>query len=96
MGFISIAKPLAITVFVGSGALLERRVALGPAGEPALGPSGRPPAGFRRLGGRAQVRQKRRNHPVDPNRRKAPRIVAALPRQTQVRHTRARANLSCV
>src|SRR3712207_8718042 len=35
MGFISIAKALAITVFVGSGAPLEGRVALGPGGEPA-------------------------------------------------------------
>ncbi len=79
-----IAKPLAITVFVGSGAPLEGRVALGPAGEPAFGPPGRPTAGFRRLGGRAQVRQKRRNGAMDPDRRKAPRLVAALPRQPQI------------
>src|SRR5215207_8133407 len=31
-------KPHAVTVFVGSGALLEGRVALGLAGEPAFGP----------------------------------------------------------
>src|SRR5215210_2929208 len=48
-------KTLAVTVFVGSGALLEGRVALGLAGEPAFGPPRRPTAGFRRLGGRAQV-----------------------------------------
>jgi hypothetical protein len=59
MGFISIAKPFAITVFVGSGATLEGRVAFGPAGEAAFGPPRRPPAGFRWLGGRAQVCQKR-------------------------------------
>ena len=35
-----IAKPCATTVFVGSGATLESRVALGPAGEPAFGPPG--------------------------------------------------------
>src|SRR5919202_2236592 len=90
MGFISIAKPLAITVFVGSGAALEGRVALGPPREAAFGPSGRPPAGFRRLGGRPQVPQKRRNGAMDPDRRKAPRLVAALPRQPQTLHARAR------
>src|SRR5829696_10432090 len=90
MCFISIAKPHAVTVFVGSGALLEGRVALGLAGEPAFGPPRRPTAGFRRLGGRAQVRQKRRNGAMDPDRRKTPRIVAALPRQPQVRNARAR------
>src|SRR5215212_4252211 len=83
-------KTLAVTVFVGSGALLEGRVALGLAGEPAFGPPRRPTAGFRRLGGRAQVRQKRRNGAMDPDRRKTPRIVAALPRQPQVRNARAR------
>src|SRR5215218_4975625 len=83
-------KPHAVTVFVGSGALLEGRVALGLAGEPAFGPPRRPTAGFRRLGGRAQVRQKRRNGAMDPDRRKTPRIVAALPRQPQVRNARAR------
>jgi hypothetical protein len=39
MGFISIAKPLPITVFVGSDVPLEGRVALGPAREPTFGPS---------------------------------------------------------
>jgi hypothetical protein len=75
-----IAKPLVIIVFVGSGAPLEGRVALGLAREPAFGPPGRPTAGFWRLGGRAQVRQKRRNYPMDPYWCKAPRLVAALPR----------------
>src|SRR5215211_5698512 len=83
-------KTLAVTVFVGSGALLEGWVALGLAGEPTFGPPRRPTAGFRRLGGRAQVRQKRRNGAMDPDRRKTPCIVAALPRQPQVRNARAR------
>src|SRR5215212_6915426 len=83
-------KTLAVTVFVGSGALLEGRVALGLAGEPTFGPPRRPTAGFRRLGGRAQVRQKRRNGAMDPDRRKTSRIVAALPWQPQVRNARAR------
>src|SRR5215210_8198970 len=83
-------KTLAVTVFVGSGALLEGRVALGLAGEPAFGPPRRPTTGFRRLGGRAQVRQKRRNGPMEPDRRKAALcIVAALPRQPQVLDARA-------
>jgi hypothetical protein len=90
MDFISIAKLFAITVFVGLGATLEGWVALGPAGEPAFGPPGRPPTGFRRLCGRAQLRQKRRNDAMDPGRRKASCIVAALPRQPQVRNARAR------
>jgi hypothetical protein len=90
MGFISIAKPYAITVFVGSGTTLESRVALGPAGEPAFGPPGRPTAGFRRLRWRAHLYQKRRNYPVDPHGRKATGIVAALPRQPHVRNTSAR------
>ena len=85
-----IAKPLPITVFVGSGVPLEGRVALGPAREPTFGPPRRPTAGFRRLGGRAKVRQKRRNGAMDPDRRKACCIVAALPRQPQVLDARAR------
>ena len=85
-----IAKPFAITVFVGSGTTLESRVALGPAGEPAFGSPGRPTTGFRRLRWRAHLHQKRRNYPVDPHGRKATRIVAALPRQPQVRNTSAR------
>jgi hypothetical protein len=81
MGFISIAKPYAITVSVGSGTTLESRVALGPAEEPTFGPPGRPTAGFRRLRWRAHLYQKRRNYSVDPHGRKATGIVAALPRQ---------------
>src|SRR5215218_7778158 len=90
MGFMSIAKPLAIAVFVGSGAPLEGRVAFRSAGEAAFGPPGRPTAGFRRLRLRAPGHQKRRNRSVDPNRRKGPRLVAALPRQPQVRDAGAR------
>ncbi len=89
MGFISIAKLLP-SRFSLSGALLEGRVALGPARKPTFGPPGRPPAGFRRLRRRAQFHQKRRNYPVDPNRRQPTRIVTALPRQTQVRNTGVR------
>src|ERR687886_157604 len=85
-----IAKPFAIIVFIGSGATLESRVALGPAGEAAFGSPGRPTGGFRRLRWRAQSHQKRRNYPVDPHGRKAPPIVAALPRQPKVRNTSAR------
>jgi hypothetical protein len=81
-----IAKLLAITVFVGSGAPLESRVAFGLPREPAFGPPRRPTAGFRRFGRRAQVCQKRRNRAVDPHGRKATRIVTALPRQPEVRN----------
>src|SRR5215211_3613623 len=63
-----------------SGCLLYRRVACRPARETAFGPAGRSAAGFRRLGGRAQVRQKRRNGAVDPYRRQAAGVVAAFPR----------------
>jgi hypothetical protein len=79
-------KTLGLPVLVLSGAPLESRVALGPAGEPAFGSSGRPTAGFRRLGRRAQLHQKRRNYPVDPHGRKATRPVATLPWQPEVRN----------
>src|ERR687897_902072 len=68
-------KTLAFAVSVGSGALLERRVALGSARTAAFWPSGRPPAGFRRLRGHAEFRQKRRNDAVDPDRCQAAVIV---------------------
>ena len=52
MGFMSIAKPLAIAVSVGSGAPLEGRVALGPQEErPPLGLPGDLPQGFGGLAG---------------------------------------------
>src|SRR5215207_7547807 len=70
-----------------SGSLLDRRVAFRSAREAAFGPPRRPTAGFRRLRWRAQLRQKRRNYPVDPYRRQPTRIVTAFPRQTQVRNT---------
>jgi hypothetical protein len=54
-----IPKLLVVAVFAESGTLFERRVALGPAREPTSWPSGRSAAGFRRLGGRHQVCQKR-------------------------------------
>ncbi len=82
-------KTLAFTVFADSGALFEGRVALGWSGEPAFGSSGRSSAGFRRLRGRAEVHQKRRNGAVDPDRRQATGIVAALPGQPQVRNARS-------
>jgi len=74
-----IAKPLAFALFADSGSLFERRVALGPAREPAFGPPRGPAAGFRRLGGCAEVRQKRRNYAVNPDRRQAAGLIAALP-----------------
>ena len=89
MSFISIAKPLAFALFTHSGSRFDGQVALGLAGEPAFGSPGRSTAGFRRLRWRAQVRQKRRNYPVDPHGRKATRIVAALPQQPKVRNTSA-------
>src|SRR5215208_6266455 len=84
-----IAKPLAFALFTVSGSLLDRRVAFRSAREAAFGPSRRPTAGFRRLRWRAHLHQKRRNYPVDPHGRQASRIVAALPRQPQVRNTSA-------
>src|SRR3990170_4290 len=85
-----IAKPPAFALFADSGSLFDRRVAFRSAREAAFGPPRRPTAGFRRLRRRAQLHQKRRNHPVDPQRRQPTRIVTALPRQTQVRNTGAR------
>ena len=90
MGFMSIAKPLSRCLREDLGAPLEGRIALCLAGEPAFGPPRRPTAGFRRLRGRAQVPQKRRNGAMDPDWRKVPRIVAALPRQPQVLDAHAR------
>jgi hypothetical protein len=83
-------KTLAFAVLVLSGAPLECRVALDHAEEPAFGSSGRRTAGFRRLGRRAQLHQKRRNYPLDPHGRKVARIAATLPRQPKVRNMGAR------
>src|SRR5215217_2981512 len=77
-------------IFGGSGALLDGRVAFGPAREAAFGSSGRPPAGFRRLGGRAQVPQKRRKGALYPCGRQAAGVVAPLPRQPPIGHVRPR------
>jgi hypothetical protein len=52
-----IAKPLAFVLFAGSGSPFDRRVSLGSAREATFGPVGRSAAGFRRLGGRADVRK---------------------------------------
>ena len=90
MSFMSIAKPLAFALFADSGSLFDRRVAFRSAREAAFGPPGRPTTGFRCLGGRAQVRQKRRNYPVDPHRRQPTFIIATLPRQPQVSNARPR------
>ena len=89
-GFMSIAKLLICRLFADSGALLDGRVALRPARKSAFRPSGRSPVGFRRLGGRTEFHQKRRNDAVDPNRCQAAGVVATLPRQPQVRHVRPR------
>ncbi len=84
-----IAKGRKESFSVGSGALLDGWVALRPPREAAFGSSGRSSAGFRWLGWRAQMHQKRRNGAVDPDRRQATGIVAALPGQPQVRNARS-------
>ena len=81
MSFIPIAITPSLTIFADSSGLLEGRVAFGSARTAAFWPSGRPPAGFRRLRGHAEFRQKRRNDAVDPDRCQAAGIVAPLPRQ---------------
>src|SRR5215218_6116367 len=86
-GLYSVPKLLLVAVFPSSGALFERRVALGSAREPAFGPPGRSSAGFRRLSWRAQLHQKRRNYPMDPYGRQPPLVVTTLPRQPKVRNT---------
>ena len=96
MGFMSIAKPLAFTLFTDSGSRFDRRVAFHSAREAAFRPAGRPTAGFRRIRWRAQFHQKRRNYPVNPYRRQPTCIVTALPWQTQVRNTGAPVPQSCV
>jgi hypothetical protein len=90
MSFMSIAKPFAFALFTDSGSLLDRRIAFRPAREAAFGPPGRPTARFRRLGGRAEFRQKRRNYPMDPTRRQTPGRVAPLPRKPSVGYAGAR------
>ena len=71
------------------GRLLESRVALRPAREPSFGPSGRSSAGIRRLGGRAHVRQKRRNHAMDTHRCQATGVVMTFLGQPQIRYVRS-------
>src|SRR5215211_510143 len=85
-----ITKPLAFALFAHSGSSFDGRVAFRSAREAAFGPSRRPTAGFQRLRWRAQVRQKRRNYPMNPYRRQLTRIVTAFPRQTQIRDAGAR------
>src|SRR5215207_4350177 len=84
MGIKLIAKPLVFALFTVSGSRFDGRVAFRSAREAAFGPPGRSAAGFRWLGWRAQVRQKRRNYAVDPYRSQAAGVVTALPRQPQV------------
>ena len=84
-----ITKPLAFALFAHSGSSFDGRGAFRSAREAAFGPSRRPTAGFRRLRWRAQVRQKRRNYPMDPYGRQPTPIVTAFPRQTHVRNTGA-------
>ena len=67
MSFMSIAKLLVFALFAGSGDLFKGWVAFRPTREASFGPPRRPTAGFRRLGGRAQVCQKRRNGAIDPD-----------------------------
>src|SRR5215203_3901764 len=84
-----IAKLLAFAIFTVSGSRFDGRVAFRSARKAAFGPPGGPTAGFRRLRWRAQVRQKRRNYPMDPHGRQPTPIVTAFPRQTHVRNTGA-------
>jgi hypothetical protein len=72
-----------------SAALFERRIALGSTRKATLGPPRRAPAGFRRLCGRAQLRQKCQNPTTNLHRRQSTRSVASLPRKPQVRDTRS-------
>src|SRR5215208_7228091 len=83
-------KTPSLPIFVDSSSLLEGRVAFGSAREAALWPSGRSSAGFRRLRGRAEFHQKRRNNAVYSNRCQAAGAVAPLPRQPPIRNTRPR------
>src|SRR5215211_6784507 len=85
-----IAKLLAFAIFTVSGSRFDGRVAFRSARKAAFGPPGGPTAGFRRLRWRAQLRQKRRNYPMDPHRCQSTGIVASLPRQPQVRNAGAR------
>ena len=61
-------KTPSLPIFADSSSLLEGRVVLGSAREAAFWPPGRSPARFRRPRGRAELRQKRRNHAMDPDR----------------------------
>jgi hypothetical protein len=73
-----------------SGGLLDGWVALRPARSPSFGPSRRASTGFRWLGGRPKIRQKRQNDAMDPYRCQVSPIVVPLPRQPQVRNARSR------
>jgi hypothetical protein len=83
-------KTPSLPIFADSSSLLEGRVVLGSAREAAFWPPGRSPARFRRPCGRAQVRQKRRNHAMDPDRCQASGVVVTLPGQPPIRHVRSR------
>ena len=83
-------KTFAFTVFAGSGALLEGRIALGPPRSPSFGPSRRSPTRFWRLCGCAEFRQKSQNGATDPDRCQVAGSVTTLPRQPPVRDARAR------
>src|SRR5215218_2912466 len=83
-------KTPSLPIFVGSSSLLEGRVTFGSAREATFWPSGRSSAGFRRLRGRAEFHQKRRNNAVYSNRCQAAGAVAPLPRQPPIRNTRPR------
>jgi hypothetical protein len=78
MRFMSIAKPLTFVLFADSSSPFDRRIAFGSARETPFWPAGRSTTGFRRLGQRADVRQKRRNYAVDPYWCQAAGVVATL------------------
>lgn len=86
----SIAKGWKESFSVGSGTLLDGRIAFCLTRKASLRSSRRPAAGFWWLGGRAQLRQKHRNYPMDPYRRQPRGIVAPLPGQPTIRYMRPR------
>ncbi len=91
MGFMLHRETPRGTLFAGSGALFEGRVALGRSRTAAFGPPGRSPAGFRWPCGRPQRKQKRQNPATDPPRgRQVAGGLTPLPGKPPVGHARSR------
>lgn len=72
----AVAKRRKAGIPMSSGGLLDGRIAPRPARTAALRPPRRPAARFRRLRGRAQLRQKCRNGATNPDRHQAAGTVA--------------------